>query len=231
MSSVFAVQVWAGSEIEVKDTLSRLLKKIGDTTVKAIHAYETITQKGRSFKERGKLEGYILIELNDIKLSNNLWHLIKNVPKVIQILKNQVSEEEFHQLTNIDLESTLDVTVDRAKTEEEIANEQRELLHKANMEKDIKKQEEYIRKMDELDNTPANQLKKLKDEAVGVIKAQIDKCKAFIKEKKERFIFPFSLFLKVKETLPDTPYEKLVNGNIIVPIILNKLREEIRRNE
>lgn len=99
MSLIFAIQVEVGKEIAVWQSLRGVLQtnQVGHF-VDTIYACElAVERKGRT-KFVGEVSGYIFIKLAEFveEFPAELWHAIKNTPKVYQILKRAIPEDEFN---------------------------------------------------------------------------------------------------------------------------------------
>lgn len=236
--SVFAVRVRTNEEIEVKDQLRFLLEKKRCKLVKAILAIETYTQLFRGKKTtrkdfRNVTPGYIFVETNDhlFRMEKELWHIINGIPLVYQIFEYCIPQEEvdlFFETCDVDpaIESHIEPNIDisfskNAKTGAEIIKQEREALHTANM------QGEEFKSLPE---SMVDQVHQLKENAMDTNNEKLNrlmsKCKAFIRRKKETFIFPYSVFLKTIDRID--PYKRLkmceiTNGDFIIPEMVKTL--------
>lgn len=231
--SIFAVRVYTGKEIEVKDMLRFVLEKHPFKMVKAIHAFETFTQsfrgKDSARKEfRSAVPGYIFIETNDYlpRLRKELWHLINSVPKVCQIFDYCIPKEEMdHFFETVDVEPDIDIHFSQdAKSEQEKIIEAKQALHEANMhEEEVENETKTV--VDQVNNMKAHDCKN------GGLRQMIERCKACIRSKKESFVFPFSLFLKTRKRIDpknQMSVQELTFGDFIIPEIIKTLKLEVR---
>lgn len=234
--SVFAVRVRTNEEIEVKDQLRFLLEKQQCKLVKAIHAFQTYTQvfrgKDTARKDfRSVTPGYIFVETNDhlFRMKKELWHIINRIPMVYQIFEYCIPEEEmdrFFETCDVDpaIESPIEPNIDisfskNAKTGAETIKQEQKTLHTANM------QGEEFKSLPESMVDQVNQLKE-KASDNETLNRLMSKCKAFIRRKKETFIFPFSIFLKTRERID--PHKRMkvrdiTNGDFIIPEMVKTL--------
>ncbi|CAN7767567.1 hypothetical protein LJR153_007327 [Paenibacillus sp. LjRoot153] len=97
MSAIFAIQVEVGKEITVKQLLMGVLQRNHCNEVQSVYACEQVVSRRGKSHLVGEVSGYIFVQLvNGLsELSANLWHLIKGMPKVYQILKHAIPETEF----------------------------------------------------------------------------------------------------------------------------------------
>lgn len=232
--SVYAVRCFTGKEIEVKEMLNYTLENSSQyTLVKAIHAFETFTQKfkGKSTARKemkSAVPGYIFVETTDHLplMRKELWHLIKRIPKVCQIFRTEIPEEEMNYFFEVcDIEPDIEVSFDNdTQTEEQKIAAEQEVLHQANV-KDEKigtdQTETTIEQVHELQE-------QTKDK--NTFKRLIGRCKAYIQRKKETFIFPFSLFHKTRDRIDPNKQmsvQELTDGNFIIPQLIQTLEKEI----
>lgn len=231
--SVFAVRVFTGEEIEVKDMLRFVLDKHQCKMVKAIHAFETFTQlfrgKDSARKEfRSAVPGYIFVETHDYlpRIRKELWHLIKSVPKVCQIFDYCIPKEEMDLMfDSVNVEPDIDIHFSQdVKSEQEKLNEEKQALHTANMQrKEVDNETKTV--MDQVNDVKINDCK---DDG---LKRMIERCKAYIRSKQESFIFPFSLFLKTRKRIDpknQMSVQELTHGDFIIPEIIQTLKTVVR---
>jgi transcription antitermination factor NusG len=231
--SVFAVRVYTGHEIQVKDMLERVLKQSNDQWVTKIHAFETFTQRfsGKTSapkKFKGAVPGYIFIELkaNLTKIPAQLWHIIKKIPKVCQIFKENIPQEEFeHLIETADIEPDIELNTPAQVMEPE---EERRLLHEANMAKTPEDKKKILEKMDLMTESDVQQINDMKARnKEGRWSRLLKRCRAYIKNKKARYTIPFSLFKLTRQQIDpnqEIPIEKITNGEFLVPELVKTLK-------
>jgi len=148
------------------------------------------------------LSGYILIELhtNSVYLPNELWHMIKSVPVVTNILSTTPIPEEEIEFFFDKLETLTDPEVvmdfDKAEAEEVIDKKRTELLIELNNVETDKKEKERIE--NELDELNLNIVEKVNDflETKGE-KLKLPRIVAFVKRNKKFISMPNTLFNKL----------------------------------
>lgn len=250
MGDIYAVQVAKGQELQIKENIINYLEYYGlSGLVKAIHVFETFSRKVKEKSSKTELlmnfksalnEGYIFIELSfsaDTKKQRfpaRLWHLVKSVPKVFRIIEHTVPREEFERLcNNLNVEPVVEIASE--KKIEDI--DEKKMLHKANTAKDPREAKEIRKKLDNLNATITPLIYKVeqvieqaKDTSKQSINRMIEKCKAFIRRKRETFIFPMSLFLIARKSVD--PEEKmnvreLREGDLILHAMIKQLQQEV----
>jgi len=231
--AIYAVRCLTGEEIETKEKLKYVLKKSEIRFVKAIYAFETFTQKfrGKSTADKelkGAVPGYIFVETNDHYplMRKELWHLIKSLPKVCDVFRNKIPEKEFkHFFDTCDVEADIEVSFnEKTRTDKQKITEEQKTLHEANVNG-----EEFEDGVTKTTVDKVNELKQ-KTKNNSSIKRIIKRCKAFVRDKKETFIFPFSLFHKTRDRIdPDKQMSvrELTDGDFIIPQMLQTLKMEV----
>lgn len=173
--------------------------------------------RNTSKKIHSVLKGYLLIELkwDSEYLPNHLWHLIKSVPLVQNILSTTpIPQEEMEQfISNMEdiLEPEVVVTFEKEKEVEEVKEITSELLYEANKESTTKEEQEQI--FEQIDNLNLSVVEKakqiIKDQPVNTL---IKKIKAFVKRKREMVSMPLTLLEKIYTNKELKFIGNLVNG-------------------
>lgn len=249
MGDIYAVQVMKGQELQVKENILNFLEYHQmDGLVQAVHAFETLTRKVKPKTSKSESlsvfksafgEGYLFIELTFSadtryqRLPARLWHIIKSVPKVFKILDYTVPREEFERLCeNLDVEPQVEVSSEAKVVEVD----EKELLHKANTTKDPHEAKEINKKLDNINSITTPLLHKVEQviekakDANETIQRTIDKCKAFIRRKRETFLFPVTIFLKARKKID--PMEQMTvcemkEGDLIIHAMIDELQREV----
>lgn len=185
------------------------------------------------------LKGYILIETsaNYSFLPNELWHLIKSVPKVVAIpSKYNVPIEEIKSFfENVDMTPQIEMEFESLLSSvEDIEDVKNELLHEANQVVGTEEEKELIRKIDSLCNSLAENIDEMMEEVIQHENVQqptqqlldlLSSVKFFFHKKRERVRMPLTLFNLLypeREEQITLPF----NRNIF----LSKLRNFIHNN-
>ncbi|MFD1362691.1 transcription termination/antitermination NusG family protein [Lentibacillus salinarum] len=231
--SIYAVRCFTGEEIEVKEMLKYTLERQQCHFVKAIHAFETFTQvfrgKSTARKEmKSAVPGYIFVETNDNfpLMRKELWHLIKSIPKVCQIFRNEIPEEEMdYFFETCDVEPDIEVRLNHdTQTEEQKIAAEQEALHQANVKGEQVETDVTETTVDQVHDLQ----EQVKDESA--LKRMIGRCKAYIQRKKETFVFPFSLFHKTRDRIDPNKQmtiRELTDGDFIIPELVKTLKMEV----
>lgn len=179
----------------------------------------------RGKKIQGVLKGYILLELKEdlFELPKRVWHLIKSIPKVTGIVSpySVPDEEVEHFLEHISLLPTIEVY-----SPEEVKQDENECdrLHVENME--VADQE--IEKDDKHEASIAEQLEELKELADGnsPIQGMFEKCRSFIRRKREVLSIPVPLFKHVYKR-HNVEFEKEIQDTEFIRKFMSMLRLEV----
>jgi len=191
----------------------------------------------RNAKSRMKsvLPGYILVELlpNFHTLPATLWHLIKTTPNVIRVVsRNNIPEDQlkrFFETTEEEMEPVVQVAFEEeVRLVEDRIREARELLHQANTTDDIKKKKERFKAVEQESKTMVEQVNEIKEsiDPDSSLKRLVQRCKAFVRRKKETFVFPIRLFETVRNDLD--PHHQKRSLKDLVSEIVKSLQCEVR---
>lgn len=152
-------------------------------------------------KIKSVLSGYLLIELkvNSLKLPAYLWHMIKDVPLVRQILSlNPIPEHEleiFAKTLEEALEPKVEFALQSDPNEEEILATQSKLVKKLNHEKHTREQETTI--INKIDSAKEKILEKVKSFLRSKKKenaSSLNKIKLFTAKNQQIVNLPLSVF-------------------------------------
>src|SRR5690606_27104517 len=91
--SIYAIRVETGKEIFVKKKMNEFLARTKINVVRAIHALEVVSNGGKRIS--GGLPGYIFIELITNIIPDELYHLLKAIPKVSKLIPDSIPQEQF----------------------------------------------------------------------------------------------------------------------------------------
>lgn len=143
--------------------------------------------RNESKKISSVISGYILIELNvDFHyFPDNLWHLVKSIPNVTGIpSKHNIPQEEvdafFHQ---IDVTPEVELQFEELLSSDEIMAAKGELIENIELVEST------------LFDSVADMI--LKTDSTGPIKSLLERCKVFVRRKRQTIIMPSKLFLNL----------------------------------
>lgn len=147
------------------------------------------------------LKGYLLIELhwNSTYMPNHLWHLIKSVPLVQNILSEfPIPKEEFNQfISNLDsaLEPEVIISIDKENDVERTEEIVKDLLTEANAKSTKeKRKEEIFKQIDDLYYCAAEKIRSIISNTSNNL---LKKIKIYISRGYETISMPISLLNKV----------------------------------
>lgn len=228
----------------LRTSYNRLKGNMDEDSASLLESYRTqirsltkMLQNARknTTKVSSLLKGYILIETsaNYSFLPNELWHLIKSVPKVVAIpSKYNVPIEEIKSFfENVDMTPQIEMEFESLLSSvEDIEEVKNELLHEANQVVGTEEEKESIRKIDSLEENIDEMMEEvIKQEYIHQPTQQLldllSSVKFFFHKKRERVRMPLTLFNLLypeREEQITLPF----NRNIF----LSKLRNFIHNN-
>ncbi|MFC5591711.1 transcription termination/antitermination NusG family protein [Sporosarcina soli] len=149
------------------------------------------------------LSGYILIELNMNfhYFPDNLWHLVKSVPKVTGIpSKYNIPQEEVEVFfQQVDVTPEVEMQFEELLMNEEVTVAKNELLHAANDVVGTPEEKELLEQLDTLDTPIVNSIEEIKNSvnSSNPLKRMVERCKAFVMKKRQTVVVPNALFLNL----------------------------------
>jgi transcription antitermination factor NusG len=267
---VYAVQVITGQENRTRKILEIILSRYPELAViiEKIYAFEyfntRIKRQGKKSKMHDSVKsavpGYIFIELKPdlMYFPPKLWHIVKSVPGVIRVLdrwyetgapakySGYISKEEFQTFVNnvedgCQVEIVSDEIVDREKLQEERDKKEKEVLHQINTGKYPQKENKsYFEDNRETIGEQAEHIFAQKDNASDILKRQLEKCRVFLKRKREIISMPAKLFNAFTQNIsemifghenkpldPKTSMSELMKENRLLRIFLDMLSYEL----
>ena len=179
---------------------------------------------------KSAVPGYIFIELKPdlMYFPPKLWHIVKSVPGVIRVLdrwyetgapakySGHISKEEFQTFVNnvedgCQVEIVSDEIVDREKLQEERDKKEKEVLHQINVGKYPQKENKsYFEDNRETIGEQAEHIFAQKEKAGKILKKQLEKCRVFLKRKREIISMPAKLFNALTRNLLKMIYDQTV---------------------
>ena len=143
--------------------------------------------RNESKKISSVISGYILIELNvDFHyFPDNLWHLVKSIPNVTGIpSKHNIPQEEvdafFHR---VDVTPDVELQFDELLSSDEVMAAKDELIGNIELVEST------------LIDSVADMI--LKTDSTCPIKSLLERCKVFVRRKRQTIIMPSTLFLNL----------------------------------
>lgn len=163
----------------------------------------------KSFRQKTKkisslLKGYILIEIEQKfwTFPAQLWHVIKSVPKVVQILKHSISEFEIKSFfEKVEMSPQVEIEFDVLLDIEDVTKIENEMLEQANNVVGTAEEKQILEQIDELNVFVAEEVETMKDEVTE--ESLFDRLKVFIRNKKEVVLIPYSLFKVLYKNIRD----------------------------
>ncbi len=170
-----------------------------------------ISKKIKEFRASSKkisslLSGYILVELNINYhyIPDHLWHLIKSVPRVINLVsKYNIQKEEVESFfQQIDMTPEIEIQFEELLNTEEIEELESELLQEAN-QVDVVGTKEEVELLEQIDNLHTNVIEEVNEFADEIadatpttspIKPLFDRLKCFVRRKREVVTLSVTLF-------------------------------------
>lgn len=195
----------------------------GEDSLTLLQSYQenirSLSKQLREVRKNSKkisslLNGYILIELtNDVyTLPNDLWHLIKSVPKIVGFpSKNNVPQEEIEYFfQKVDITPQVELEFDEILAYEEIEMIQSELLDEANESSVSESGIKLIDEMDELNQSLESEINEIIEDSnihkdnksVSPIGRTLVSIKAYVQRKREKVKMSMPLF---RLLYPDHP--------------------------
>lgn len=159
--------------------------------------------RNESKKISSVISGYILIELNvDFHyFPDNLWHLVKSLPNVAGIpSKHNIPQEEvdafFHQ---VDVTPEVELQFEELLSSDEIMAVKDELLHEATRVIGTTTECEFIENIELVESALVDSVADtiLKTDSTGPIKSLLERCKVFVRRKRQTIIMPSTLYLSL----------------------------------
>lgn len=203
------------------------LKRHTETEISLVNTYKEkiceLTSEIKDFRQRTKqvtslLKGYILVEIqqNFWKLPNELWHLIKSVPQVVNILKNSIPDYEIKSFFNkIKVTPEIELELDNILSLDEINEIENELLEKANEIVGTKQEKEILEQIDELHVNIETEVETIAQSipVYSPIKNLVSKVNTYMRYKKEIVLMPIVLFKQMYKDIETHFTKKLLNKN------------------
>lgn len=147
------------------------------------------------------ISGYILIELNVdfYYFPDNLWHLVKSVPHVTGIpSKYNVPQEEIDAFfQQVDITPEVEIQFEEILSSEEFVEARNEILHEANKVVGTVEEKVLLEKIDIIATKVVDSVNEMKNDidSSNPIMRNVERCKAFIRRKRQTVVMPIDLLL------------------------------------
>lgn len=147
------------------------------------------------------ISGYILVELNVdfYYFPDNLWHLVKSVPNVTGIpSKYNVPQEEIDAFfQQVDITPEVEMQFEEILSSEEFVEARNEILHEANKVVGTVEEKDLLEKIDIIATKVVDSVNEMKNDidSSNPIMRNVERCKAFIRRKRQTVVVPMDLFL------------------------------------
>ncbi|WP_203249280.1 transcription termination/antitermination NusG family protein [Sporosarcina beigongshangi] len=147
------------------------------------------------------ISGYILVELNVdfYYFPDNLWHLVKSVPNVTGIpSKYNVPQEEIDAFfQQIDITPEVEMQFEEILSSDAFVEARNEILHEANKVVGTVEEKVLLEKIDIIATKVVDSVNEMKSDidSSNPIMRNVERCKAFIRRKRQTVVIPMDLFL------------------------------------
>ncbi|PID03803.1 hypothetical protein CSV67_03955 [Sporosarcina sp. P2] len=149
------------------------------------------------------ISGYILVELNVdfYYFPDNLWHLVKSVPNVTGIpSKYNVPQEEVDAFfQQVDITPEVEMQFEELLSSDEVVEIRNEILHEANKVVGTVEEKVLLEKIDVIATKVVESVNEMKNDIVSSnpIMRNVERCKAFIRRKRQTVVMPKDIFLNL----------------------------------
>jgi transcription antitermination factor NusG len=149
------------------------------------------------------ISGYILVELNVdfYYFPDNLWHLVKSVPNVTGIpSKYNVPQEEVDAFfQQVDITPEVEIQFEELLSSEESVEVRNEILHEANKVIGSDEEKVLLEKIDIIATDVVESINEMKSDinSSNPIKRNVERCKAYIRRKRQTVVMPLDIFLNL----------------------------------
>lgn len=226
--SIYAIEVYSGREIIVKQLMEKKIEMLGLELVRNIHAFETFTRhigKRVIQKLKSAVTGYVFIEIDSPSITDELYYFIKSVPCVKRILKEDIQQDQFERFFQIVSEkiSSEEEPIIQVMVEElgEEKLDENKVMHSINTSPTKVGMRYWL---DVLKTNGTNLLDKLKEIKQTHQLGWISRCRIFT-NKNGQFMMtmPYQIYYKIKNLLDPEgeipPYQ--LTKRIIHHIVVN----------
>jgi len=149
------------------------------------------------------ISGYILVELNVdfYYFPDNLWHLVKSVSKVTGIpSKFNVPQEEIDAFfRQVDITPEVEIQFEELLSSEEVVTVRNELLYEANKVVGTVEEKVLLEQIDIIATKVVESINEMKNhiDSTNPILSILERCKAFIRRKRQTVVMPKDIFLNL----------------------------------
>lgn len=149
------------------------------------------------------ISGYILVELNVdfYYFPDNLWHLVKSVPNVTGIpSKYDVPQEEIDAFfQQVDITPEVEMQFEELLSNEEVVEARNEILHEANKVVGTGEEKVLLEQIDIIATKVVESVNEMKNDidSSNPIMRNVERCKAYIRRKRETVVMPKDIFLNL----------------------------------
>ncbi|QUW23416.1 hypothetical protein JSQ81_07795 [Sporosarcina sp. Marseille-Q4063] len=149
------------------------------------------------------ISGYILVELNVdfYYFPDNLWHLVKSVPNVTGIpSKYNVPQEEVDAFfQQVDTTPEVEMQFEELLSSEEAVEVRNEILYEANKVIGTDEEKVLLEKIDIIATDVVESINEMKNDinSSNSIKRNVERCKAYIRRKRQTVVVPLDIFLNL----------------------------------
>lgn len=149
------------------------------------------------------LSGYILVELNVdfYYFPDSLWHLVKSIPNVTGIpSKYNVPKEEVDAFfQQVDITPEVEMQFEELLSSEEVVEVRNEILHEANKVVGTSEEKVLLKQIDIIATKVVESINEMKNDidSTNPILSILERCKAFIRRKRQTVVMPRDIFLNL----------------------------------
>ncbi|HWO75554.1 MAG TPA: transcription termination/antitermination NusG family protein [Bacillus sp. (in: firmicutes)] len=239
--SYFAVHVKTGREKYVIDQLLSQAKIRAIDSIKSVIAPFIDVKKfvGKDFviqKVKMLASSYIYIKIEEVttEIPAHVYHFLKSVGGVLNVLQYDIPEEDVADFcNNYDLaieEAEIEIQLENeCLTDSMVENQTAQLIHEANMAKTTEEAEQKLEQARNLTRT-IDVVRELIRAGKEKNHRLLSKCRAYFHNGRETFKFPLAVYLKTRQRIdPERLLSNrdLTNHAFILPELIKTLKQEV----